>query len=296
MAGAQGRVGVVPGLHAVAAGLFGGITGGVGGLQDGRRGGPACIHRHQADAGAHPQALAVVHEAVALHAVTHPLRGALGLVRPAVRQDDGKFIAPQAGQGVAVAHRVGQQLGHLLQQLVAGAVAAGIVDQFELVQIDVEPGVLAAVGARGLQQALQPGLELRAVDQPGQRVVAGAVAHLTGLLGQRPGGLGQGRVGALQVQQARSRLAQAGQQLALLFAHLASLAVDHAQGAHPVPIGQAQRHAGVEADARQAGDQGVVGEAAVQAGVRHFQQGIRADRVVAKSPVPGGFAPTPTGR
>jgi hypothetical protein len=41
------------------------------------------------------------------------------------------------GQRVAAAHPGLQHPGDLLQQLIAGRMAAGIVDQFELIQIQV---------------------------------------------------------------------------------------------------------------------------------------------------------------
>jgi hypothetical protein len=68
-----------------------------------------------------------------------------------------------------------EQRADLAEQRVAGAVAAGVVDDLELVEVDVAERVrgLARLGA--LQRPLEPGLELAPVDEPGQHVVARVV-------------------------------------------------------------------------------------------------------------------------
>ena len=78
-----------------------------------------------------------MHEPELLHAVADLLCHALGLVGHTVLQDDREFVAPQAGQRVARTHGFAQQLGHLLQKLVAHRVAAGIINELELVQVDI---------------------------------------------------------------------------------------------------------------------------------------------------------------
>ena len=62
--------------------------------------------------------------------------------------------------------------GHLPQQLVAGRVAAGVVDDLELVEIEIQHGVVRVAVAVVGQDPLQPVLELAPVDEPRQRVVA----------------------------------------------------------------------------------------------------------------------------
>ena len=52
-------------------------------------------------------------------------------------QDDCEFVAPQAGQSVARTHGFAQQLGHLLQKLVAHRMPAGVVYELELVEVNV---------------------------------------------------------------------------------------------------------------------------------------------------------------
>ena len=68
--------------------------------------------------------------------------------------------------------------GHLLEHLVAGEVAAGVVDHLELVEVEIEEGVLAPVLGGGVEAVLEALLELAAVDQAGERVVAGEIDHL----------------------------------------------------------------------------------------------------------------------
>ena len=173
-------VGVEPGMHPVATGFLGRVARGVGGLLNRHRGGPALVHRHQADAGADAKAALFVDEAEIVHAVADLLRHALSLFGRAVLQDDGELVSAQPRQRVAVAYRLAQQLGHLLQKLVAHRMAAGVVDELELVEVDVQQRVMACIFVRLRQHALQPDLELGAVDQAGHRVVGGAVAHFAG--------------------------------------------------------------------------------------------------------------------
>lgn len=79
VAGAHGLVGVEPGMHPVAPGLLGGITRRVGRQDQRCRAAPAVVHRHQADAGADPEAPFIVHEPEVVHAVAGLLGHTLGL-------------------------------------------------------------------------------------------------------------------------------------------------------------------------------------------------------------------------
>ena len=51
-------------------------------------------------------------------------------------QRDGEFVAAEARHGVAVAHMALQAPADLLEQQVAGLVAAGVVDFLEVVEVD----------------------------------------------------------------------------------------------------------------------------------------------------------------
>jgi len=86
--------------------------------------------------------------------------------------------AAQPRQQIAGPHGIAEQACDLLQQLVAGGMAAGVVDDLELVEVDVHECV-HGLAVRGVRQGLaQPGLELLAVVQAGQRIVRGTEAHL----------------------------------------------------------------------------------------------------------------------
>ncbi len=91
----------------------------------------------------------------------------------AVLQQHTELVAPQAGQRVGGADAGLDDAGQLLEQPVAGLVAAGIVDHLELVEVEVQQHVAHAFAAAGGEQRLvEARLELAAVDQAGQRVVA----------------------------------------------------------------------------------------------------------------------------
>ena len=71
-----------------------------------------------------------------------------------------------------------QQTGHLLEELIAGGVPAGIVHELELIEIEVEQHVAAGrVLAHALDRGGEPVLEFPAVDQAGEGVVARLVVQ-----------------------------------------------------------------------------------------------------------------------
>ena len=175
---AQRLVGVEPEVDPVAPGLLGDIAGRIGGLHYRIGLAPAGIQRHQADARSHPEAPAVMHEAEFLHALADQLRDTLRLMNAAALQQHAELVAAQTRQRVARSHAVAQQLADLQQQPISGRVAAGIVDQLELVQIEIEQRMAGALLARTLQHLLQAPVELAAVEQTGQQIVTGAPAHL----------------------------------------------------------------------------------------------------------------------
>mmetsp|Transcript_59389 Transcript_59389/g.140279 ORF Transcript_59389/g.140279 Transcript_59389/m.140279 type:complete len:1259 (-) Transcript_59389:615-4391(-) len=180
MSRAQLQVRVVPLVHPVAAGFLGGIAGGVRGLQDGLDAGPLGREVDQADAGADPKAPAIVQEAELFHVVADLLGHPLGPLGRAGFQQHREFIAAEPCDRVGSPYRLLQQAADLLEQFIAHAVAAGVIDELELVQVDVEQRMLVLELARMGQQAAQPRFELDPVDQPGQRIVAGAVGDFAG--------------------------------------------------------------------------------------------------------------------
>ena len=70
--------------------------------------------------------------------------------------------------------------GDLPDQLVAGCVAAGVVDDLELIEIQVQQGILGAVLGPEIDRPLQSLLELAPVGEPRQGIVRRLVVQLRG--------------------------------------------------------------------------------------------------------------------
>ena len=94
-------------------------------------------------------------------------------------EQHGELVATQAGERIAPTHLALEQRTKLPQQGIACVVAAGVVDDPELVEIEVQQGVAALPGSRGLQGPVEPLLEFAAVRQPGQHIVAGVIGEPT---------------------------------------------------------------------------------------------------------------------
>ena len=77
-------------------------------------------------------------EAIIANRLAQALRDAQRLIQRAALQQDAELIPAQARQRVAAAHPRLQHPGDLLQQLIAGRMSAGIVDQLELIQIQIQ--------------------------------------------------------------------------------------------------------------------------------------------------------------
>ena len=100
------------------------------------------------------------------------------LVERAAREQHRELVAADARDGVRIAHALLEQRRDLAQQVVAGDVPARVVDELESVEIEVADDVADAFAARGVERRLEPPLELRAVDEARQRVVARLIRHL----------------------------------------------------------------------------------------------------------------------
>ncbi len=64
-----------------------------------------------------------------------------------------------------------------MQQGVAGAVAAGVVDDLELVEVQVQQRIGRLAGPRAFQCPLEAALELAPVDESRENVVAGVITE-----------------------------------------------------------------------------------------------------------------------
>ncbi len=95
-----------------------------------------------------------------------------------VGQDQGELVAADARQDVAVAQDVAQRVADARQELVAGGVAEGVVDQLEAVQVEQHQRAGAAMAARAADLALELFLEAPAAEEARQRVAVGEVLQL----------------------------------------------------------------------------------------------------------------------
>src|SRR6185437_156336 len=89
-----------------------------------------------------------------------------------------KLVSAQAGDGIAVADRIAQDLGDFAQHAVARKVAAGVVDDLEPIEVEITQHVLALAAVAALRRLLQTPLELAAVDEARERIVRGLIRHL----------------------------------------------------------------------------------------------------------------------
>src|ERR1035437_10812951 len=73
-----------------------------------------------------------------------PLGCSLSRVLAQVFEQHHEFVPPQTGYSIALADAGGETLGNLLQQQVAFVVTEGVVENFEIVEIDEEECTFAA--------------------------------------------------------------------------------------------------------------------------------------------------------
>ena len=132
---------------------------------------------HDADAGAHRERARAPDEAEIADRLADPLGDARRLLERAALEQHAELIAAEARDGVGGAHARLQEPGHVAQQPVARLVAAGVVHHLELVEVDVEQRVGALAALRRQERRVQPVVELAAVDEPGERIVARLVGE-----------------------------------------------------------------------------------------------------------------------
>ena len=136
------------------------------------------VEADDADRGRHRDALALERQAPLADRLEHALGDALRGVAVGVAQQDGELVAAEAGDHVGLADAVVQRAADRADDLVAGLVAAGVVDVLEAVEVEQEDRALAAV-ARGVGDVLGELLvEAATVEELRQRVVVGEVLQL----------------------------------------------------------------------------------------------------------------------
>src|SRR5579862_4191888 len=159
-------------VHAVAAILLGRRAGTVCGRE---HAGDVLVvgrDRHDPDARAETKNAILPGEAEIAHRLPQCLCGAHRLIERAALEEDAELVAAEPRKRVAPAHLGFQQRTHLPEQGIACAVATGIVDDLELIDVEIAERVGGFACLRALQRALEAGLELAPVDEPGEQVVA----------------------------------------------------------------------------------------------------------------------------
>ena len=142
-------------------------AGAVGGRED--RGHVLVVggDRHHADAGAEAEHALLPGEAEVAHRLAQRLGRAHRLVQRTALQQHAELIAAEARERIAPADLGLQQRADLAEQRVAGAVAAGVVDDLELVDVQVAQRVGGLAGLGALERALQATSRTRA-GSPGR--------------------------------------------------------------------------------------------------------------------------------
>ena len=91
-----------------------------------------------------------------------------------------EFITAETGQRVAFSDVLLQQLTKLAQQLIAGHVAAGVIYQLELIQIEITKRILGGFPLGRFQHTPQAAFKFAAINQSGQSIVGSLVRDLLG--------------------------------------------------------------------------------------------------------------------
>ena len=91
------------------------------------------------------------------HGAHQPLHQRLRLLQAGVLQDQHEFVAAIAEQAVGAAQRMQHALRHFAQDLVAARMAEGIVDAFEVIDVDDGQGQHAARCARTIERSVEAG-------------------------------------------------------------------------------------------------------------------------------------------
>ncbi len=104
-----------------------------------------------------------------------------------VLEHDGELVTAEARGGVGLAHSRPQALAGLDQELVAGCVTEGVVDELEPVQVHEQHRQSGQSSPRAGQRVLEPVQEQGAVGQAGKGVVERLTNRIQGL------GVGQGQ-------------------------------------------------------------------------------------------------------
>ena len=156
-------------VNAVAPLVLGRIAGGIGRAEYLGKILALAVDGHHADAHADAEGLAMPGEVEILDVFPELVGNAQCLFQRAIFQQHGEFVASQPGQGVVVPHPFLEQDGQMPEHFIPRHMAAGVVDDLELVQIQVEQGMLLRRLLGGFHGPGYPVFEFRAVEQAGNR-------------------------------------------------------------------------------------------------------------------------------
>jgi len=120
------------------------------------------------------------HEAVVADRAADVIGDLARLLERTADQEHPELVPAQAADGVAVAHRIPQELCDLAQHAVAGQVAARVVDHLEAIEVEIAQHVLPVAAMAALDGLGRAALELAPIDKSGECIVGRLVGHLPG--------------------------------------------------------------------------------------------------------------------
>ena len=152
-------------MHAVASRLLGGRASAVRGGQDG--GHVVAVHgdRDDADARAEPEAAIVPGKTEAVDGFAQMVGKLHGLGQGFAFHEHAELVTAEARQRVAPADARLEQGTELAEQRIACSVAAAVVDDLELIEVEIADGVVALTGLGTSERTLESALELAAIDE-----------------------------------------------------------------------------------------------------------------------------------
>ena len=143
-------------LHAVAPCLLGRVAGGVGCAERLRQRLERGWNHRYADAGAEAERVPFPGEPVSAQGLQQLARDAHGDGLGTVLDQQPELVAAQPGERVLAPEMSLQQIGNLPQQIIAGSMPAGVVDDLELIEVDIAQCVLGGIDTGALQRLFHP--------------------------------------------------------------------------------------------------------------------------------------------
>ena len=194
-----GQVQIVTGadVYTIAPAFLGEIAGVIGGGKNIGNALGRARNGHQSDTDANVETRAVPYEAKSTNGFSQVFGQAFRLYEIAMLDDDTELVTSKPGERIALTHLIAQHRTHLLQKVIACCVTAGIVDDFELIEIQIAKRVFAIAAARRVQHAMQTLFKLAPVDQSGQIIVTCLVGQLA-RHAMRPGDVAAGAAVTLE--------------------------------------------------------------------------------------------------